>query len=888
MAKKSKSKSRAKSTSRALNALEIAEKEMQGSASDSDGGRYDPRSNGTVVNLLKKSKKGRNSNDSDSELESEGSFEDEDLDSDEAFGSGDDIDVMNSKLSQTLRDKESMGTLKTSDVIDVDNLSDGGYTSIEEEELMPLSQIWDMGAKSSKTVNDNSDDGMGEEMKFQDSDDASSESESSAASGSEEESESDSENENPFDEISEDEEDVELKTITSKLLRDTTKHSSKRLDTYGTGEENEYILPSVAKNTGIQKLSLEDMMNVVDDKAVTEKATLLKGDTNATAIPLPQRIQQRNERQAAYEISKDEVNKWSDVVKQNRRAEHLSFPLNPQVEHNEETVFTNATNKNTQSELQEKVNEVLEQSNMVDPEKESTFEDLNTAQMTPEEMKKRTVEMRLMRELMFREDRKSRRIKKIKSKAYHRIKKKEMQRNRELAGVSDESDTDLDIARAKERMTLKHKTNSKWAKDMIKHGMTNDAETREEMEEMLRQGERLKAKIQDRDSDEEDNRKTLSDVEKDELDEDEGFKLKENLGKTGVMNMAFMRNAEAREKEANREQAAKLRALENGEDLFDSENDADDREENVQLNKGRRIYTPSNLEAKKQTDEANEYLREEKEMDDSRNLVNRLKGSNKRLSAVSQEASNASEVVQEDKEPENPWLAGSDDESNIKRSTKISVVDKDSSKEAKSLQKLEKKRAKQDRSSKNGKGNEDSELLLEEDTSSKLNINDPYAGSDDDTGNEFIFKQQDVIAEAFAGDDVVAEFATEKKRIVDDDDDKEVDVTLPGWGDWAGEGAQPRKKRKFIKKVKGVVRQDKRKDKHLQNVIINEKINKKNLKYQSSAVPFPFENREQYERSLRMPLGQQWTSRKSHQKLIKPRIMTKPGEVIDPLKAPFK
>nr|6ZQB_UN Chain UN, U3 small nucleolar RNA-associated protein 14,U3 small nucleolar RNA-associated protein 14 [Saccharomyces cerevisiae S288C] len=71
-----------------------------------------------------------------------------------------------------------------------------------------------------------------------------------------------------------------------------------------------------------------------------------------------------------------------------------------------------------------------------------------------------------------------------------------------------------------------------------------------------------------------------------------------------------------------------------------------------------------------------------------------------------------------------------------------------------------------------------------------------------------------------------------------------------------------------------------------QNVIINEKVNKKNLKYQSSAVPFPFENREQYERSLRMPIGQEWTSRASHQELIKPRIMTKPGQVIDPLKAP--
>lgn len=91
---------------------------------------------------------------------------------------------------------------------------------------------------------------------------------------------------------------------------------------------------------------------------------------------------------------------------------------------------------------------------------------------------------------------------------------------------------------------------------------------------------------------------------------------------------------------------------------------------------------------------------------------------------------------------------------------------------------------------------------------------------------------------------------------------------MPGWGAWAGTGANPRKKRKFVKKIKGVASQDKRKDKNLKNVIINEKVNKKNLKYQSSAVPFPFESREQYERSLRMPLGQEWTSRASHQKMI--------------------
>ncbi|KAG0671146.1 hypothetical protein C6P45_001159 [Maudiozyma exigua] len=904
MAKKSKSKSRSKSSKRALNALEIAERELEGSASDDNNETYNPRRNGTVVNLLKKSeRRGNNYSDDESDIASDDSFEDEELDSDEAFGPGDDVDLLGSKLSQTARDKKKLGKLGSTDEIDVDNLSDDGYTSIEEGELMSLSEIWDMDSKrtpapaasvvSKQSNTEEESDDEGDEIKFQDSDIESSEGESGSEESSSEESDADSESEDPFDEISDNDEDVELKTITSNLMKDTAKFTSKRLATYGTGEENEYILPSVQENEGTQKLSLSDMMNIVDDKQITRKATLIQGQNEATAIPLPQRIQQRNERKAAYEISKDEVNRWSDAVKQNRRAEHLSFPLNQKVEHQEASVFTIPVNENTASALQDKVNAVLEESNLMDPEKNTTFEDLDTAKMTPEEMKKRTVEMRLMRELMFREERKARRIKKIKSKAYHRIKKKEIQRNRELAGVSDESDTDLDIARAKERMTLKHKTNSKWAKDMTKHGMTNDAETREEMEEMLRQGERLKAKIQDRNSDEEDERKGLSDIEAEEVDDTKDANMKDRLGKTGVMNMAFMKNAEAREREANLQNISNLRAFENGGELLDSDEEPEKEalDENVQLNKGRRIYAPINLVTKKEAKEADKILKAEVSIDNSTNLANRLMKKSSKINNQDKKSDENDDSEGKSKEPENPWLVGSDDEDisskNIKRSTKVSVIDKDSSKEAKRTQKIDKKLAKQNKKNSKESNNDDGDILLDSESGNKLNIVDPYGGSDEDLGDGFAFKQQDVIADAFAGDNVVAEFVNEKKRVAEDDDDKEEDVTLPGWGDWAGSGTQQRKKR-FIKKVKGVVQKDKRKDKRLQNVIINEKVNKKNIKYQSSAVPFPFENKEQYERSLRMPLGQQWTSRKSHQNLIKPRIMTKPGEVIDPLKAPFK
>ncbi|CAI4691555.1 ALI_HP2_G0038770.mRNA.1.CDS.1 [Saccharomyces cerevisiae] len=899
MAKK-KSKSRSKSSRRVLDALQLAEREINGefdNSSDNDK-RYDARRNGTVVNLLKRSKGDTNSDEDDIDSES---FEDEELNSDEALGSDDDYDILNSKFSQTIRDKKENANYQEEE-------DEGGYTSIDEEDLMPLSQVWDMDEKTAQS-NGNDDEDASPQLKLQDTDISS---ESSSSEESESESEDDEEEEDPFDEISEDEEDIELNTITSKLIDETKSKAPKRLGTYGSGEANEYVLPSANAASGASgKLSLTDMMNVIDDRQVIENANLLKGKSSTYEVPLPQRIQQRHDRKAAYEISKQEVSKWNDIVQQNRRADHLIFPLNKPTEHNHASAFTR-TQDVPQTELQEKVDQVLQESNLANPEKDLKFEELSTAKMTPEEMRKRTTEMRLMRELMFREERKARRLKKIKSKTYRKIKKKELMKNRELAAVSsDEDNEDHDIARAKERMTLKHKTNSKWAKDMIKHGMTNDAETREEMEEMLRQGERLKAKMLDRNSDdEEDGRvQTLSDVENEEKENIDSEALKSKLGKTGVMNMAFMKNGEAREREANKETLRQLRAVENGDDIKLFESDGEETNgENIQINKGRRIYTPGSLESNKDMNELNDHTRKKHKVDESRSLENRLRAKNSGQSKNARTNAEGAIIVEEESDGEplqdgqnnqqdeeakdvNPWLANESDEEHTvkKQSSKVNVIDKDSSKNVKAMNKMEKAELKQ-KKKKKGKSNDDEDLLLTADDSTRLKIVDPYGGSDNEQGdNVFMFKQQDVIAEAFAGDDVVAEFQEEKKRVIDDEDDKEVDTTLPGWGEWAGAGSKPKnKKRKFIKKVKGVVNKDKRRDKNLQNVIINEKVNKKNLKYQSSAVPFPFENREQYERSLRMPIGQEWTSRASHQELIKPRIMTKPGQVIDPLKAPFK
>jgi U3 small nucleolar RNA-associated protein 14 len=64
-------------------------------------------------------------------------------------------------------------------------------------------------------------------------------------------------------------------------------------------------------------------------------------------------------------------------------------------------------------------------------------------------------------------------------------------------------------------------------------------------------------------------------------------------------------------------------------------------------------------------------------------------------------------------------------------------------------------------------------------------------------------------------------------------------------------------------------------------------IDKQNTKYNLETLPHPFETRAQYERSLRIPIGPEWTSRTSFQDTTKPRVIVKKGMVVEPMKAPF-
>ncbi|XP_007943143.1 U3 small nucleolar RNA-associated protein 14 homolog A-like [Orycteropus afer afer] len=144
--------------------------------------------------------------------------------------------------------------------------------------------------------------------------------------------------------------------------------------------------------------------------------------------------------------------------------------------------------------------------------------------------------------------------------------------------------------------------------------------------------------------------------------------------------------------------------------------------------------------------------------------------------------------------------------------------------------------------------------------------------------------ERQMIKDAFAGDDVIRDFLDEKRAAVEANKPKDVDLMLPGWGEWGGVGLQPgaRKRRRFLMKAP---ERPPRKDENLPNVVISEKRNICAAVHQVHALPFPFTHRQQFKRTIQTPAGSTWNTQRAFQKLTMPRVVTKPGHIITPLSA---
>jgi len=257
--------------------------------------------------------------------------------------------------------------------------------------------------------------------------------------------------------------------------------------------------------------------------------------------------------------------------------------------------------------LEKTIDSLLRESGLRTDKEITSFEDLALKKVSIDEVQQRQAQLRAMRELMFRQDQKAKRIAKIKSKTYRRIHKKEREREMARKTAAGEEDGEEDsverrlkaeTARARERMTLRHKNTGDWARKMLNRGQ-HDLETRQAISEQIRRGDDLQRKVLGiEESDDGEDVESGSEQDLDELIRDpskwgEEQSQRDQNGeiRKGVMGMKFMRDAEERQKQVNAEQTAEIKASRHA--CSDENEDPEDRDSiHANGNTGRKTFVP--------------------------------------------------------------------------------------------------------------------------------------------------------------------------------------------------------------------------------------------------------------------------------------------------------
>ncbi|KAL8855103.1 MAG: hypothetical protein Q9221_000009 [Calogaya cf. arnoldii] len=766
-----------------------------------------------------------------------------------------------------------------------------------------------------------------------------------------------SEDEDPENLVSEEENDfqdseklAELQSlVTAMNEQDESQATHQRMP-----DANESNAPSEYGISSKQKLTVADLLPSVADPHLRKSLRVLAendrklsskrgGIARKLDVPLPKRQQDRLDRKAAYEKSKETLNRWIDTVKHNRRAEHLSFPLqDPDKGHGP---GTNKLDRHTKplTELEMTIQNILQDSGLArtdgktEKEQIQAFKELETNKIPLAEVQKRRAELRRSRDLLFREEIKAKRINKIKSKAYRRVHRKERERlvqkdKDALAaiGVEDsESEKETnDRRRAEERMGAKHRE-SRWAKGVKESGRTAwDEDARGGVEEMARREENLRRRILGRDVDDSDDEGSS---EEDEYEDDEdghdkgGKSLQERLQsldedpdvpKAGVKSstsalssMKFMQNAEAAQK-ANNDEAVRQMQRELAGEETPSEEEPEERA-------GRKSYGPNrdaSQSTKHKVQEQRGEFEEKLDSDDEaaetaqpndEELQIIVDGTDLGKPSAQKKRSSSLKKSRETKVPstqpseaieDNPWLSGGKPKSNARdRKAQDKGAAAIISNELPQTMSGSSTRGTQVKSAQKAARLAGAEQIIPKDlapnrTSGKDDSSDEEEGAaEEGNSRPFMLRNQELVRQAFAGDDVVTNFEKEKEERMESEDEKVVDETLAGWGHWTGAGigkkARRQNRNRVVSKQEGIPKA-KRQDAKLDKVIINEKRVKKNTKYLASQLPHPFETKQQYERSLRLPVGPEWTTKETFQAATKPRVLMKQG-IIRPMAKPM-
>ncbi|KAI8110648.1 hypothetical protein M9435_002322 [Picochlorum sp. BPE23] len=628
--------------------------------------------------------------------------------------------------------------------------------------------------------------------------------------------------------------------------------------------------------------------------------------------PLPGPIQARQERKAAYDESKKDIQKWMPLVKAHREAPTLKFSSDKNLVTNTVSVAGIASKHQPETKMESEVAALLNAANAETAGAVAESEDaLAMRMLNAEEAKARRDELAKMRALLFYHEVKAKRLKKIKSKEYRRRMKKADKKKMETGGqdmlVGEEElqaqREEAEYERAKERLTLKHKNTSRFIRRAIKRGSQHapDEGTRAVISEQLRLGEEIRRKVNalpsgkdsSSDSSDDDDGESSDDDRREErasrkiqaaareiLDDDGNHGEQQEKG---LLSLPFMKRAMEKKREEAKKQAQQI---------------VDVPDRNATVN-GRKSFGAAAAGGNKLGGDDLDHVRaellessdEEEDAEAKHARLTKNVGSG-RLDKTEQESADRIEVSM-DQLPDMPPPK--------RRPTQVSVAGITIKNPSEKSKVAEKDTTKTFVASKKFKGHREGYVFTngsrgvgyykDEEASSgqhatakKSHVQKPLARSGDPKA---MSTQRELISKAFAGDDVVKEFKDSKQEEVEGElPQEEVPGQLPGWGTWASQTKEPKwvqeAKAKAEAKKKAAARS--RRDANMDYVVISEKWDVKSSKYKTQRVPYPFDSKETYERSMRQPLGKEFNTVESFRNLTRPSVVKDNGVIIQPLK----
>jgi len=612
----------------------------------------------------------------------------------------------------------------------------------------------------------------------------------------------------------------------------------------------------------------------------------------------------RRAREAGYAGAREAVAAWQPTVRANREADHLHFPL--QETHAAPTTAALAgTEKKRpaalQSDLERRVREVLEQSGISDAaikryeaklreEQRNPLTDTDTAAAaSAREPQQGAPGLGLK---LYYQQLKAMWRNKIKSKSYRRL---ERARKAEVRAAAAEelrqADPDafrreqerMERARTLERATLKHRRDSKWAKQQRIKGLAKAPEVRAMLAENARIGRELARKMESVSGDMLPESPTEDPEDVDDGDDAVGS-VEDEQGARRTLRDDYddVERAEEAAAELAREEAAAAAAaasaaaaaiaghVPGGTTRAPVFSGASAIIDAPGVTRGRRVKVSDNV-----TVSGMPVLQVEQplfhepsfEVPTTPTVSPSKRHGNKVvfMDTATEAAQDASST------PSNPWLAPSSKPTSAAAAAAAPLPPADS-------------------------------VPIVDMTRS---ADDGESESDEDGGGGMLMdsadpQQRQLVREAFAADDsdLEREFEAEKNAEAEEAvgtaaEAKLAGARLPGWGHWIGEGVveEPRAKarrereekareeahRKKVEQKRAI-----RRDAAMRHVVINERTDKKLAQFQVQSLPSG-ETPQHHERMIAMPVGKEWQTVSMHNRAIVPPVVVERGAILQPL-----